>query len=603
MADIQYNLNCEITNNSGEDIIVLDAHAEGDDFKIFYFQELPVIKFITGDSILSSGQSNTIKLTRQYKSSISGEMKPVGHYQLICASPRTLRPIAIIDEEILRHDNPRDFPPITVTKDDNEKMLKALQFSQTIGAFPGSDLAKDFVAAMKSTEKMTLEDADATIEKFFKSTRNFTMLDHPAVMAFNTYTEAFAANWLPPLTKVPGQPEKAILPYNTYSYWLYSPKNMGGYNDATGTKSPATSASCEGVIAFKNYKIHSGMIADPTDPCSGWDVVISSDGYSKDGGSSARPLKFDHGQFVDQFSDAPAIALKGCWTSKSTFTHDLTDTSFWPILVGTMNGVDVIGIPMHPEHAWDKFAKFWQHLTFKKLLSTFLMVMGVAMALDFLYQKLLKKRLKGEEIKDRVNDGKELTPEQTQETIDAAAKAEVAGRAEQLKLAERMGQEGGQAKITVPDEAGIDSSQTAVKASQVSTKQNLAADATQEVANNAQKTLDTIDEYGAGDTDDLQDAIDDLSDKAEAARTSSEFSNDFANIKTQIDSIETGLKNIVAKAEQNLNSETKAELDNAQTAREELSDLSEETAKEGEAVDNGEAEDNSPFEPDDVVIE
>ena len=63
-----------------------------------------------------------------------------------------------------------------------------------------------------------------------------------------------------------------------------------------------------------------------------------------DANNNSKPLYFANGQFVDNLnSDVPAICLSGLFTLKSTLTKVSTDNTIIPILIGTVNGDQVIG--------------------------------------------------------------------------------------------------------------------------------------------------------------------------------------------------------------------------------------------------------------------
>ena len=404
---------------------------------------------------------------------------------------------------------------------------------------------------------------------------------------------------MPPKTHIPYNTDKVIPAHDTYSYWLYASSNMGGYGGSAG-RGAASKASCFGAVVFKDH--NNTLPVDTTDPKSGWTIVFSKDGYAKGGGNNTTPLYFDHGQFVDEKTDLPGIALQGCWALKGTFTGKPADITMWPILVGTIGGTQVIGVPMRPEDGWDKFANYWQKFTFNTVLHNFLLIMGVVMAIDFIKQKLWGKSKKTKEIKENENEGKDLTPDQQTEVNNYGEIARTEAQTRQEGLARRVGTDPVTGEnVQVPDESSLPQAQGAVKEVQIDSANARTADNYGASANEIQGNVDKLIEIS--DTPSLesaQDNIDDVWDKL----PDSVKNGDFSSVKPKLKGARSSVKDAVETIGNEVAEETKAAIETSQTLQTALEESGESSEGEKDTVDDDGTPDADGYEPDiDVFAE
>lgn len=442
---------CQITNNSGKDVVVISAtdfstNADNNAPKFVYQQTLTILKLATGGTVLKNGSTDSVVLDETTPSGAA-----ITIFELIIAEVSNLAPIATVVEMTFA------IKPITLTPDDATKMAQALAFNQEISTFPSSKLAKDFTTIIK--EDKILKDMEADVVQFFQGTTSYTSVDFPAYMAASTYISTFLPQWVDG-TDVPYLPAQTnpntpqVYAHTEYSYWLYSSTDLGG--DSNG----ATSASCSGRVTFgvgtvsppagqsytNNYPLT--LTGDPTDCNCGIKAYLTQEYFQIPTGSGTS-LVYNNGQLVDNV-DNPTICLQTGFALKSTFTGNISDTAVWPIVTGTMGGKKVIGVPMRPEDAWDKFTNYWTTMTFEKFVQLFLTIMGVLMALDFIKTKLAgKERAADKATAD--NDGGDLTPEQQQAVEAAGPAVEAEAEIQANDTAKRMNDP----DLTVPDEASL----------------------------------------------------------------------------------------------------------------------------------------------------
>ncbi len=585
---------CKITNNSGQSIVILNAenHKDAKKFEVLYEQQLTFMTLGSGGHILENGKTDTLSFTDTVE--IDGTAYPSENYNLIIANASNFAPIKVVSEDSQSDDldNPT-FTDITVTSDDAKQMSSALFFTQMISAYPSSNLAKTFTDALKATDGLPLDKTEDSMNKFFQGAVGFTNVDWLSYLAASTYTSNFAASWVPPLTNVPYNTDKLIPPHSTYCYWLYSQDNMGGGTVTDTGRPPAKTASCFGAVIFKDFKGSQNL--DPSDPNSGWTVVFSTDGYAIDGGNSTTPLSFNQGQFFNS-SSVLGIYLQGVWGLQSTFTGNKDDNNLVPFLVGTVDGKKVIGIPLHPQDGWDKFASFWQNLTFMSVINYFLMIVGIWMAIDFLKSKVGAKT-EGTKEAEAENKGKELTPEQEQQINNQADTAEAATKANNQQLADNLGKDPttGDPNVTVPDETTLAQAQQAAQDAQVKAANERVADGYTQSVNETKSQIKTLEEYG--NTPELQEARlkteiaekDFRSGDIEAGKAKLGEATDTINAETQ--RIGDGLSN---DAQQALNEEIQASQEIAQDT-EESSEKAEEEANDAKSGDTPEGAEG--FEP------
>ena len=550
------NKNCTITNNSGKDVVVLNAvgsasNAVTGSTQMVYQQQLTIQKMSDGSKLIPNGKSVTTVLDGTYVDK-NGNTKPSFLYELILADSLTLAPVKNVGE--LLDFESESYPPVTATSDDATAMSQAMFFAQTIAAYPSSNLAKNFTKTLQDAEQNgdTVTQIEAAVQQFFAGTKGYTKADFPSYVAVTTYMSTFLSPWVPVGSKL----------------YLYSSADAGDPSQPN-SKQP-NSGSNQGTITFT---AGSGSV-NPADHNSGYTVQLAP----ANNGPSVT-LYFDNGQLVDQITDIPSIALQGTWALKSTFTHKDTDNTLWPIFVGTVGGTQVIAVAQPPESDW---AKFWSGLTFQKVINMFLEGMGIWMALDFLKTKLAGKEKKLSEDKANENDGKDPSPEQQQKAKQQSDQIGDKARQEQQDIADRLGKNGGKPNVEVPKESGIDGAQNNFKDVQVDTLKQTSSDAVESSISEGQFQLKEAAKFGVNEqledsASSLQDAKSDLS------------SGDFTSAKSNLSEARTSLNEGVGQLD--IPEDVKQSIQESQKAQGEYEKASDEIDSEGEDVEGGDVPD------------
>lgn len=586
--DPSYNPNCKITNSSGKDIIILDGtnSPEADKNKVLeldYEQILTLLKLDGGnDTVLKAGSTGNVALNDTYIDE-DGETHSTRTYNLIFADPGDLSPVKAVGESYKYGDDTADpptpdyYPDIEVKADDAAQASKAKQFVQVITAYPSSTLAQGFTAALKSTDdQSTADDAENAVNNFFKkNTKSYTTVDLSAYTAASTYQSNFAAAWYPPATDVPFNPTHTIAKHTENSYWLYSAADMGG-GSRGGQK-----ASCLGKVMFLNGP----SIKDLKDHNSGMQVYFGTDWWMLPG-TTDQSLLFDKGQFVDQITDVPSFVLQAMWVLKSTFTGDVADTTIWPALIGTVGGTKVIGIPMHAEDGWDKFADNWSDTSFQGIVGYFLQVMGVLMAIDFIFQKVGNRVKKAREKKANDNKDKDLSPEQEAEVKTFAEKAGEFFKQAKQRLADRFGKEAdGKPKVAVPDEPDLPSVQLKLTDEAIEVAKGPAHDAANKALDRFQEQLDALNKFGSNQK--MKEAATSLEEAHSFLRDALK-TGDFTKVSEALKKGQVHVGDALAELNATITTEQATAIENSENALNFLDDVTENTNQHIEDESSGE---------------
>lgn len=561
--------NCAITNDSGKEVVVLNAEASATNAvsgstQMVYEQALTLMPGSDGSKVIKSGATQTVVLDGTYVDK-TGKTQPSLIYELILADATTLAPVKNVAEMLCFGARPPKcsqadvYPPITATADDAKQMSQAIFFAQTIAAYPSSDLAKSFAKALTDAQQNapTISQIDAAMQKFFQGTKGFTLVDFPSYMAATTYLSTFLKPWVP----------------DGGSLYLYGVADAG---DPTKPKEQQPNpGSNQGQITFT---AGSGPL-DPTDHNSGYTVQ-----FTPASGGGATQLHFDKGQLVNQITDIPSIALQGTWALKSMFTHNDADSTLWAVFVGSVNGTQVLAVAQPPESEW---SKFWSGLTFQKVMNLFLEGMGIWMALDFLKTKLASKEKKLQEDQANENNGADPSPQQQQEAKDQSDKVGQEAEANQQKVADRLGSEGGEPNVDVPDEANLGTAQDGFKTEQVDTLKQTSSDMVESSISEGQFQLDTTADFGVNppieqSAQNLQDATTNLND------------GNLSEAKTKLSDARTNLNEGVKDL--NITGEALESIENSQAAQTEYEQASDEVDSQGEDVADGDVPDIDPVE-------
>jgi hypothetical protein len=558
------NTTCTVVNKSSKAVVVLDAYQSATTVPAYstatgYQQQLKALPLSTGGTVLAAGASATVTLNDTYVS--GGQTKPSYIYQLLMSQPAGLFPVANVGEVI-------DFatsayPDVVITDAEANNMNLGFAFVQNIMAYPGSQLATGFVAAMNSAQgQSTSTSMTAAVAAYFNSTKSYQGLDFASYLAISTHMKQFAWTWGLDASGNPGR-----------TYYLYAASDAGGSGSSQGQGS--VTISLPGGAPNP---------ADPSDPNSGYTITLST-------GGNTSQLSFSSGQFVDNPNvDTPAICLQGSYALKSTFTQKSTDNVLWPVITGTVNGVKVIGVSQAPADAFTSWLKSLLPKSFDDLFNDFMKIMGLAMAIDFLKNKLSGKKEALDNDEANENDG---APPSDEQVADADAGAEQIGNEAQAQaqdVADRMGNDGGQPAIEVPDEAAIGQSQVDVNADQVQALDQVQADAYQGSIDEYRGQLEELAEIGTPPA--LEDAAGDLM-EAQQNLDQARVDSDFSDVSSSLTEVNTNVNLSVEQLGSEVSQQVQDNIKESQAAADEYEESAETIEEQSSQVEEG----TEDFEP------
>lgn len=575
MSNGSFNNTCAVTNNSGKPVVVLDAfestaNVNNNSPKKGYQQALKILAPAEGGQSINDGATGTITLNDTYTDK-HGNTKPSYIYQLLISEPKTLFPVMNVGEAVSFSTTPMSYPPITVTAAAAKNMALAFGFCQNLMAYPGSNLAKGFVNALSTGQgQPSVTGMMKAVADYFNTTKGFKGLDFQSYLAVSTYMQAFAWVWGLDASGNPGR-----------TYWLYAASDANAGPSSTG----------QGSVAI-TLKSNAPNPADPTDPSSGYVVTLSPSGGSN------IPLYFSSGQFVDSLtSDVPAVCLRGGFALKSVFTQAASDNVLWPILVGNLNGKQVIGVSQPPTGSGNPFVTWLKGLqpkSFDDVLNAFLKIMGVVMAIDFLKTKLAGKKENLED--DQANDNQGQPPDQQQQQ-QADENADQVGnnaQAEQQQVADHMGNNAqDQPQIEVPQNnvQAVQQAQVEANDGYVAAQNGVAADNMKASINEFDGQIKELAEIEVNQN--LEDAMGQLVEangNLPRARESGDFTEVKANLVEVKTSVNTAMENMP------VSEEVKAQIKESQAEAKAYEETSEQASEESETVEGGGEEVPPEFE-------
>ena len=432
---VAVNKDVTISNNSGVEVVALDAFAASSGSgstpvaQQMYEQTLTALATTGGARTIAAGATATVALDGTYVDD-AGATQYRTLYDLIFARPADLFPVAVTSEMLGLVDPV--YPPITIAAADQTKHILALKFLINLMAYPTSNLAASYQAALSSAQQNPAKpgDIDNAMAAFFAGTKQYQSLTIDAVTAVTTYINTFAFLWAGASSDFTSFNQSA-------TYYLYKP-------GAAASGSSSAPPNLVGKLSLQK---------DPNAP-SPARVSDTSGGYTctfTDPSGATSPLFYQAGQFVsDPKTDTPGIALKGSYVLKSQLTNDQSDAALVPVITGQVRGVGVLGTTTEQTAAshGSQFAAFFHPTTLGGWINLFASMLGLLMALDFLGKTAFAL---GKGIKSLWNkyQGHEPPPSEIEQL-----RAEVGGLREQIRqnqqdLLDRLD---GSRQSRVPDE-------------------------------------------------------------------------------------------------------------------------------------------------------
>lgn len=379
---------CVLTNNSGEDVVVLIPTAEQTtntlDSISVYNQNLSLLTIKEGGSVIKNGASGTLTLNQQYKDS-SGNSHYSLLYDLLVSKSTNFFPVANIGV-MASITTPHTFKPQTATSDATASIKQASIFQQTISAYPKSKLTQDFRTAMSGAQTAADGQADGSsgssgkvanaisskVDAFFKGTKQYKKVTLSNLVAVQTYYNRFPFVWAG---------------FGTKTYYLYSTDTAKNQVVFVGTLGLVPPTTYDLTKPNAGYSCTFSPAKDPTDTTT-----------TKVNSANTKTLTYLDSLFVDNInSDTPEIAVKGLFMLKSTFTRKSSDNSILPVLTGTISGQTCLGFDeAQTSGPGGKgfFSGLFDFSSLKGILSAIMLVGGLIMMADWVVGKIKGAREK-----------------------------------------------------------------------------------------------------------------------------------------------------------------------------------------------------------------
>ncbi|MTI29931.1 hypothetical protein [Xanthovirga aplysinae] len=314
---------CQINNETDSDIVVITPttvrkhNSESPFPKSAYNQDLEVLTTLEGGQVIPAGKSGTVVLDKSYIDPITGESTYSMVYKLLVSSANSYYPIANINTIQNRSSGSAKFDPQTVGPKDQESMKETALFIQTIHAYPNSQLAMDFKAAMPDKNKSNTKAMIDAANTFFKSTTTqFQNVRLLSLIAMHSYYKKFPFVWAN---------------FTNVTYYLYSGNDQS--SNFVGQLSMNKPSIIDLTAPNAAYEISFSPASSLSDPTS---IEVDS--------SKMKLLTYSNDIFVnDENEGTPEISLKGTFMPRSFLSQNPDDTQIIRILSGMVNGVTVTG--------------------------------------------------------------------------------------------------------------------------------------------------------------------------------------------------------------------------------------------------------------------
>lgn len=553
---------CKIDNQTAQSVVIVDARTTTSGGKekaaTGYEQTLKILPLQSGAAAILPSQSDAVALD-----DARDEDRRYLLYDLLISQPVGLTPVFNVAQ---MPDETGLYPPVRIPAEAPGIAAKALNFCQNIMAYPASDLAKNFLAALQGTKTAsTAKDIDAAVKAFFDSTQGFKGVDLSYYVAASSHLRAFAWTW----GLDSGRPGR--------KYWIYSQKDVGG-----------SAPSSQGTLEF-TPRSGKPAPAKSDDPQSGYQITIQAGGGTID-------MSFRGGQLVDSLNvDVPSVCLQGVYGLKSTFTQKATDNVLWPVFVGVVNGQQVICISQEPEDSFLTWIKGLKPKTAGDWINGFMYVVGFLMCIQFVVQGAIALKRKLQE-KLAENKGKEPTKEQVEEAQEEVDLIQMDDRADLGEAANRFGNVDGEPVVERFDPDRIAEAQQKVSDSQAAAGKEMAGDKAEAAMGEVRGQIDAIAKVSTDD--DLEDAVELIQDAEGNLHIATE-TGDFSGVNEKIGQANEKTASAAENVGEELSAETRNALESSRAAVAEYTETSERLSEEARETGEGS---NEEYEPEFEVV-
>lgn len=551
--DVTSNNVTSFSNQSGVVVTPISGSNDSDtNPKEGYEQTLTQLSFSDGSTSIDNGQSGTLEWP---------ETEPI--INLLISKPSNLFPVLATSAgpDYSVSGWPKPNKPISVSSDDVAATSSALKFRQNLMAAPSSTLAEDFQKALKEAQSLsTAEDIISAMDDFFSNTPPYQDVTYSGYDAVQSYLNAFAYLWVQKNTASKSSDTGA-------RYYIYSAPSAG----KTGASSKGT------IVATRNSDAPTN--ASLTDPLCGFTVTLKDSD-----GKNPTNLDYSRGTFVD----GTAVNLVATYAYSGRFTGNISDVQLWPVLVGTLLGIEVLAIPVKPEDksGWDKFVS---GLTWESGFRYFMDAMGLWMAYDLIKSKLGCKKRRLEE--DRAeNAGEDPSEDQVRAADEDSG---YAASEEHSDLEESAQSISGDSEFVIPEtESEISDRIWGTRSTSSESLNSLAEDNINGALSETGSTLESLAEIEM--TPAIEQAANDLNEAGKALKTSPpDISSATESVKSANANLSTSVEELQDKLSEQEKEQYKEEIKANQAAAEEARAQSEESDK----VSEGDDPDGIPEEP------
>lgn len=413
---------------------------------MIYGQNLEILNAVEGGTTVDAGKTSTFVLNQTYTDPTTGKPAYSTIYDLLPSTSNWYSPVGNIGV-IQSFTTPPSYPAQTVTAASATAFANTAKFVQTISAYPTSGLATSYQTALTNAQNKASAAANGstgssdavagaistTVDAWFKTTKTYQNVTMESVVAVQSYYATFPFVWAE--YKATG----------TTTYYLYS--SNGTATSFVGTISLAPPATIDVSKANAGYTLKFTPASNGSDTTN---VDVNT--------ADAKSLTYTNSLFVDDVtSDVPAVAIRGSFQIKSTFSGNSGDTGVIPVLTGTVNGKTCIGFDS-PQLSNNPASTFWDTLFNPKnsaqIFQSIMELGGALMFLVFIGQSLygIYKWARG-----LAADKKPTTEELLNEQLDKLQKSQK----ETLDdLVKKLTNDKGQAPATEADAADAVKSQT-----------------------------------------------------------------------------------------------------------------------------------------------
>ena len=326
--------------------------------KTVYENTLTLFSTIEGKEVIEDKQTASIKPTGN-TFTYDGKTLPGFSYNLLFVEPKIYFPISIAYVSNL--DGP--YGSITVTEKE-KKILKesAWSFYQRILAYPASDLALDFLQALKESAHVGNVDA---VDAYFQVTKSYKDLDFKSVQLVMSYMKNYAGAWCK------NQSE--------FTFYLYASLDK---EKPLKLQEPVLI----GRLEFTKQDLSFPKI----DLTKGYTISF------KDDNGTDIPVEFLRGLFRE---DSLSLSLAPTFMPKSRLDGNIKEDEIIPLIYGQVNGISVVGVkekivPNEKPSQGTPYA-FWSFDSFSKLVAASvlggLILLAIYATAKFLYAKIRAK--------------------------------------------------------------------------------------------------------------------------------------------------------------------------------------------------------------------